>query len=259
MKRFILLCAATTLVAASTCAQGLTWESVTTGMGREHMSTFYYMPRMFKMSTSDGMDMIFLLDKQLIVNVDRNKKTYSEMTFGELEAGMKKVSGAMDAKMAELREQMKGMPEEQRKMMEKMMGKMGGGDQGAISVEKTGEKKTVSGYACTKYIVSQGGDEIVTMWVTKDIAGFDAMRRDMEEFGERMAALTPKFGKAMGEGMKKVDGFPMQSETSGIISVVKTVDKRSTPLSEFSVPAGYTKVKSELDKGMEQLMHEGKN
>ncbi|HET6272967.1 MAG TPA: DUF4412 domain-containing protein, partial [Bacteroidota bacterium] len=59
--------------------------------------------------------------------------------------------------------------------------------------------------------------------------------------------------KGLAEGMKKVDGFPIQTEMGqGITTLVTKVEKRSTPASEFTVPAGYKKVDSKMMEGMEE-------
>lgn len=100
-----------------------------------------------------------------------------------------------------------------------------------------------------------GGEPSYTMWVTKDVKEFDGMRKDMQEFGERMAAMTPRFASEMAEGMKNLDGFPVQTEIAGITSTVSKVANRTTPASAFEVPAGYKKEKPEMFEQMEKMQH----
>jgi hypothetical protein len=105
--------------------QGLSWESTTTISamnGKEIHSTSYYRTHMFK-QVSEKDAMIFRLDKEMIYNIDNLKKVYSAMTFAELEAFSKKANSEMNEKMSEMSKQLESMPPEQRKMMEKMMGK----------------------------------------------------------------------------------------------------------------------------------------
>lgn len=232
-------------------AQGLYWESMTKGpaMGENGMSSKnYYMPKMFK-DVSDRGETIIRLDKKLLVSVNHKDKTYSEMTFDELESSMKKAGGQLDERMKEMQEKLASMPEEQRKMVEKMMGdKMPGMNKEAkVEVTKSDETKTISGYACTKYLVTQDGKDFLTIWGTKEVKADEVMGKEMREFRERMSAMMPMNGKGMAEAMKQLDGFPIQTEVMGRITITVTkIEKRSTPTSAFEVPEGYKKVKSTM-------------
>jgi hypothetical protein len=42
--------------------------------------------------------------------------------------------------------------------------------------------------------------------------------------------------------MEKIDGFPMESSAMGMKTIVKKVEPRTTPASEFAPPAGFTAV-----------------
>ena len=95
--------------------------------------------------------------------------------------------------------------------------------------------------------MKRGDKEMMTLWVTKDVTGFDNLRRDLMEFGKRTAALTNMSG--LSEAYQKIDGFPMETDMDmmgKMTMVVTKVEKRSTPAGEFSVPAGYTKTDSPL-------------
>jgi hypothetical protein len=246
--------------AAAALAQGMYWESTVTGGPQgDQFHQMWAMPKMMKSITKDQPDQFIIrLDKQLLITIDTNEKTYSEITFTEMEAAMKKIGAKMDTRMAELKKKLAEMPEEQRKMMEKMMGATLGdadGKEEKVTVKNTGEKKTIGGFACTKTVVSQGENTMMTLWVTKSVSGFDAMRKDWEEFSKRMMALNPMGGKGLGEAFRQIDGFPIQTEMmKGIVSTVTKVEKKVTPASEFEVPSGYKKVKSQMleEKGGEE-------
>jgi len=247
-------------LAGTAFAQGLYWESTMSGgpIG-ERNEQMWAVPKKLKGVTKEtGESFIVRLDKEVFITIDPKEKTYSEMTFAEMEAMMKKVGGKMDSKMAEMQKQLAGMPEEQRKMVEKMMGdKMGGrgsAQDAAIDVKKTGDKKSISGFSCTKVVITEDDKDVMTMWVTKDVSGFDAMRKDWEEFSKRMMAMNPMGGKGLGEAFKKVDGFPIQTEMGhGITSTVTKVEKKTAPASEFEVPSGYKKVKPKMMEEMDKL------
>jgi GLPGLI family protein len=233
-------------------AQGVTWEAETTGGNEKDISKSYYMPRKVKIEQK-GNTIIFRLDQEKMITVNDEDKTYSEISFNELEQMMKQVDETMSSKMAEIKEQMASMPEEQRKMMEKMMAGQMGGMMEEPEVKNTGETKTINGYKCTKYIVLTGGKETFSVWTTKDVKEFAGMQKDMEEFGKRMAAMTPRIGKSVAAAMTNLEGFPIQQEMAGMRTTVLSVKKENSPASIFDPPAGYKRVKSEMMEGMEKM------
>jgi hypothetical protein len=255
VRRAFGLCLALSIGLAA-FAQGMYWETVTKGgpLGDEGMKAqMAYMPRMFKvMNPGEDNIMIFRLDKQVMYTLHPAKKTYSQMTFAEMEAAMKKASAKMDGETEDMKKRMASMPEEQRKMMEQMMGDKMGGKASTYEVSLPGDRKTISGYGCGKCVITQDGKDLMTLWVTKEVKGFDAMRRDMEEFSSRMMDMNPMGAKGLADAMKKVDGFPIETETAqGINTLVTKVEKRTTPAAEFEVPAGFTKEKPGIKKGLE--------
>lgn len=263
---FVALC-----VAVSAFAQGFYTQSrMEGGVMGERTSEMFAMPKKFKTveqqnsagagATAKGTVMIIRLDKEVLWTLDPTKRTYSETTFAELEGTMKKVGGKMDAAMEKMEKEMANMSEEQRKMVKQMMGNQMPGtqaDTAPVRVVNAGERKTISGFACTKYVAKQGDDVIMTAWTTRDVRGFDEMRKDWEEFSRRWASMMPRFGKEMAESYRQIEGFPIQTVMTMMNNTVTTtvtrVERRSTPASEFEIPAGYTKVKSELDDTMEKM------
>ncbi|MBM4160693.1 MAG: DUF4412 domain-containing protein [Ignavibacteria bacterium] len=238
------------IMSASVFAQGLYWESTTTGEGATQISKMFYMPKMFKIVTNQAEYVLLRLDREMFYTVHPGEKTYSEMSFADMEKTMKGAGARMDKAMEQMREQMKDMPEEQRKQVEQMMGgMMKGKEKGTkapVEVIKTSERKTVSGRGCTKYILRRGDEVIATLWVTKEVKEFEAMSKDFAEFSRRMMAMNPATTDAA-EGWDKIDGFPMETEHSkGIKTVVTKIEKQSVPVSDFEVPKGYKKVKSKM-------------
>jgi hypothetical protein len=253
MKRVIvtmlLICG---LTAAN--AQGMYWQSTSEGMGGKHNEENFAAPKMFKMVRTGGAEegsvMIVRLDKKLMWMLNPEKKTYSEITFADIQ----KMANKGSDKMAAMKEKMKGMPEEQRKMMEKMMG--GQMDQ-PVTVKKTGETKSILGHSCTKLIVMRGEEEFMTLWISKDVKGFAPLMADWKEFSEQMASMTSRFAKGMSDVYKEIKGFPLETSVSmmghSMTTVVTKVEMRSTPASEFDIPLGYTKVKSPMEEEMQKM------
>jgi GLPGLI family protein len=233
------------LASSGLVAQGLYYESTMTGgpFGNDgNVSHTYLMPKMMKyVNAKDGDFMIMRMDTEKMISVDVTKKTYWETSFAELEQSMKKASAKMDAQMEKMKEQMKDMPEEQRKMMEKMFGGKTGGPGAAVTMTKTGETKKISGFSCTKFVAKEGDKELMTIWATKDVKTFDVIRKDYESLTKRMTAMNPTFAKGLVEAMYKIDGFPIQTVWGEFLTTVTKVESRTTPASEFNVPAGYAK------------------
>jgi hypothetical protein len=234
-----------TMIGTALLAQGLYYESVTKGgmLGdKEIPSSTYLMPKMFKhVSQPEGNSVILRMDQQKMYNVNPKEKTYSEMTFTEMEEQMKKMSAKMDSQMAQLEESMKNMPPEQRKMMEGMMGSKMGKPGAEVQLVRTDEKKKVSGFNCMKYVAKEGEKDLMTLWATKEVRGFESLRKDYEALTKRMMSMNPGFMKGLVDAMLKVDGFPMETEWGGMTVMVTKVEARSTGAAEFAVPAGYTK------------------
>jgi hypothetical protein len=240
--------------AASAFAQGLYWESKGAGVAGERVSKHYYMPRMFKSVEDEyGTVIIFRLDKEMLYTIHPKEKTYKQVTFAEMEAAMKKGGEKLDKRMVELQKKMESMPPEQRKMMEDRMGAFMPGkekDQ-KIEVVATGDRATISGFPAAKYVIKRNGKEMLALWVTKDLKGYDVMRGDFDQFMKRSMRMSP-IAKGMADAFTKVDGFPVQTEIGEIKETVTKIERRSIPASEFDVPAGYTLEKGNGDTEKEE-------
>ncbi len=240
------------LLAAAAFGQGMTWDSNIVSNGREMVTHTYYVPKKLKtVNDQEGDFNIIRLDQEKVYTVRAKEKTYSVMTFAEIEQMGKK----MNAQMEQLQKQMKDMPEEQRKMMEKMLGGKTPGAQKEPKIEviKTGEQKTINGFACRHYSVLRDGKEEISLWVTSDVKGFAAMKQDFMEQSRRMSAMTPGGFKGIVEAMQKVDGFPIETEMGDMMKTTVTkVDMKTVASSEFEVPAGFTRVENTTPEGKEK-------
>lgn len=228
-------------------AQGIVWETTTTypDQKKEMHERSSYMPGMIRQDNlTDNVVVVFRLDKQLIRTLIPDEKSYSELTFQDMDNMRKKMSGQMEDRMKKLNEQMASMSESERKQMEEMMGGkmkhvMKGG---TIDVTTTGKKETIAGFSATEYLVTKDGEEFAHVWASKDVPNFAGMNADMKEFIARMASMMPKNGGPFGEGLKKVEGFPMIIDIKGLMKMkVTKVEKKNTSQSEFDVPPGFKK------------------
>jgi hypothetical protein len=231
------------LIAAVAYGQGIYWESMSSSGGETPQKSFA-IPKMFKhVDDNENHVMIVRLDREMMYAIDMLKKTYWQMTFAEMEAMMREASVKMDVAMAEMQESLKNMPPEQRKAVEQMMGKqmMGLAKRGKVDVTATGETKAVVGYACRKYVATRDGEELVTVWTTKDLKSFQNLQKDWKAFNKRLLSMNMSVGKPLMEAFQKFDGFPMETTIAGVNTVVTKVQERSIPEAEFEVPAGFKK------------------
>ncbi len=198
---------------------------------------------MFKQSTGTK-SVIIRLDKEMFYTVDADKKQYSEMPFSELETKMKSAGDEMNSKMAEMKKKLESMPPEQRKMVEKMMGDRlsDSGKTPAVEVTKSTEKKTISGFPCVKYVITSDGKEFGTIWTTTAIPEFSTMKDEFMSLSQRLASLSPVNGKQLSAGLKKIQGFPIETDLSSMTTIVTKISKQAIPAGEFEIPAGYTRV-----------------
>jgi len=209
----------------------------------ENEKIFYKSGKFKTSNLATGKDMVFRFDKELTWSIDHKNKSYTEMTFAQMQEGMDKMKSAM-------KESMKDMSPEERKMMEKMMGKnlgkMFGGEEPGIemSVKRTGKKKTILGYNCELIYLNLNDEPMMEMWVTDKLS----MGTDLLEVYEKMGFIK---GNLTDEA-KKINGIPlankmtmdmgmgkMESETE-----VNKVVKTSVSDSEFEIPRGYKKKES---------------
>ncbi len=201
----------------------------------------FYQPGKFKvMNMTTDQDMILRFDKELSWTINHKDKSYTEITFAQMQEGMNSMRSAM-------KEHMKDMDPEQRKEMEKMMGKnlgkMFGGEESLfeMTVKRTGKSKTILGYNCEQVFLNLDDEPMMELWVTDKLS----MGSEFIEVYEKLGLVKGK----LSEEAKKIKGIPlankmtvdtgmgkMESETT-----VTKVEKTSIAGSEFEVPKGYTK------------------
>jgi hypothetical protein len=232
------------LFSLTALGQGLSFEIV---RGENHETggeKGLYMPGMFRQEDRDGRVSILRLDKELIISINPEKKTYTETTFKEFEAKVKdarmKSDGAMKKHLAQ-------MPPEQRKKIEERMAAMSGQDaETKVEVVETGKGKNIDGYSCMAYTVKRGGKEIETVWATRDIPNFVSVRKDFQRIASFFSSITG--GRSAFASLEKVDGFPIESSgTTGTQEKIRNIKEGSFPASAFEVPPGYAREKSALE------------
>jgi len=176
-----------------------------------------------------GDEMIFINDEQ---------KTYSRGTTDEY----------CNSISATFEQMMKGVPEEQRKMM--AQGKETSGQD--VSIVKLGDGGTIAGYKTVKYKVLAGGELFKEIWLTLDsslmkeykplmpvLKKFNSCTSRMEM--ESSPENTPEYQKLSEAGFE-LKSVRYESGNPEPETDVVQLKKKTIPESEFKVPSGYKKV-----------------
>jgi hypothetical protein len=218
-------------------SQGVTMTMTTTSNGRTSTATHYFSGNASKSVSADGNESIIRFDQQKLITIDNKQKTYTEMTFQQMQ------------EMADqLGKSMGGISDnpEAAAAIKKMMG---GGNSGPLTVTKQGPGEPVAGYATEKYLVT--GPMDMQIWAAPDLkvpaTYYDAVKI-------RIPA-NPMFdvGK-MYDAFKQISGWPvkyvmtinMMSRSMTTTTEVTSIQKGAIPASTFEIPAGYKKVESKF-------------
>jgi hypothetical protein len=198
------------------------------------------------MDRNPDLYMIYRADKNAFWMVDVKGKTFTEMTDKDLDS----MRAKMDAAMAKLREQMKGMPPERQRMMEEMMAKMSpGGAQGPRTVyRKIGDGGKVQGWPTEKYEGRRDSAKVSEIWTTapKNVGVREAdvkVLMDMGKFFQKFAKGLPDL---VGNRENGLEGVPVKSigyrdGKPHWQSELKSVKKEDLAASLFEVPAGFAR------------------
>jgi hypothetical protein len=188
---------------------------------------------------------IFDGSKQVLTIVDSERKTYTEMTKAEVDA--------LGGMMAQVEQQLKSLPPEQRTQLEAMMKGRGMGAAAAapkIQYKKVGTD-TVGKWTCDKYEGYADGKKTADLCtVDPKVLGFSAadfaITRELADFFKKLlpasAAQMFSIGTPEDQGFS---GIPVRSvvTTGGrqIASEITEVSRQTFADSLFQVPAGYQK------------------
>jgi hypothetical protein len=222
------------LLACFVSAQsGLTLEKkvTNTGMmargGASGTKTLYLADDFIREVSSDGTERIIFVAERKMVNIDHNKKEYSEITFAELNAMLEDAS----SKMAQNQQAMEAM----KKMM--------GGGSGQITLEEEGPGEEIAGYDTRKYRLLMN-PITVRIWAAPDLevpkVYYDMLKLSFPP--------NPMFDMAaMFDNFKKIEGLGLKTETSMKMmgmegkSVEEVVDVKKGSIPAAAIPENYRK------------------
>ena len=195
------------------------------------------------------MSVTYDADAKVMRMIDTAKGTYTEIT----EQDLKQMAGMM----AQMQEQMKNMPPEQRKMMEDMMkGRGGAGMPGAqaaparITYKRTGTGKAGQ-WACTTYDGFRGAEKVAEVCAAE--SGLDLTAADfqvVQQLADMMKSMAPQqreqlavYGTVDSQGFA---GFPVRRVTfrngkPESTSELTEFRREAIPAAVFAAPAGFKK------------------
>jgi hypothetical protein len=201
--------------------------------GGSSTETVYFGTHAIKQASADGKDFIMLFDQRKIITVDNNRKTYSEMTFEQMQQ-------ALDKALAGIAGNAQAM-----EAMKKMMGRSGA----PVAVTKEGAGGTIAGYPTEKYRIT--GPVEMEIWAAPDlkvpVAYYDSLPLRMPP--------NPMFdARELSKAYKQIEGWPMKTVLNirmmgmsmTTTTEVSSVRKGAIPAATFAVPAGYKLVQEKF-------------
>ncbi len=250
----VVLVAALSLPAAAAWADGVLIHEKTTVGGKTQTHEIQIDQHRMRAETAsptgDKQAMVFDGAKQVMLMINYDKKTYSEMT----QADVDRLGGQMGDAMAKMQQQMQNLPPEQRARIEAMMagrGRSGGAAGGAAKTEykKTGSDR-VGKWACDVYEGTRNGQKVAELCtVAPQTLGFTAadfeVSRQLQAFFGKLvpqgADSLFRIGSAEDQGFS---GVPVRRVSFGPMpstSEITDVTRQTFPDSAFSAPEGFQK------------------
>lgn len=196
------------------------------GMDKTTATTTYFSQRALRVDSEMGPTTLILFDEEKLVSIDHNRKTYSEVSFKQMQESMAKL-------VAEMKKN-----KEQYEAMRKMMG----GTSSTFVVEATGPGETIAGFRTEKYRLKGPWD--MEIWAAPDLPApalyYDAMKMRMPsnpifDFGK----MYDEMKKIQGMTLKTVQVINMMGREMKTVTEVTAVEKGPVPAEKFQLPVGY--------------------
>lgn len=145
---------------------------------------------------------------------------------------------------------MVALPPEQRRQIEAMMGKQFSARKspGPMTVRKSGDTRTIAGFRSSHQLVAEDGTQVLELWTTPEVKEFAGLRQTHERFAKSTGAMRVRGGaldahtRAWSEAMRSIDGFPLETTSSGVKNTVVKLERRAIPATEFEIPSGSKRV-----------------
>ncbi len=204
------------------------------GSGQQSTGTVYLSRNAIRNSDSMGTDSIIRFDEKRMIHLDHKKKTYTSMTFEEMQKMMDDLGQKMDKAGEE-------GGQEAMQAMKKLFGNVSD----SVKVTKLGPGEQIAGYSTVKYQVEMGFMQM-EMWAAPDLkmppVYYDSFKMKAKNPMFDMSKLYDEFKKIEGYPVKQVTAMSMMGMKMTTTKEVTSVAKGSIPASTFDIPAGYKAV-----------------
>ena len=210
----------------------------------------------FRAEDADARAVQIYKDK-IIYIVEMDEKRYTTLD----KASIQSLSGQIAEARKQMEARMQNMTPEQREMVEKMMGNMGGlgaKEPLARSIKPTSRTETAAGQTCKVWEVTVNGakEEELCVVAPGSLTGGTEMMATMKELGDLFRDFMDSLGGAGSRNtindawrdLQAVNGIPIITRTfeNGKPSQeirLMTVRSEAVPASQFAVPAGFKQKK----------------
>jgi hypothetical protein len=227
------------------------------GMDAQSQQTIFLEKDRLRMEMSgeeEYQTVIFRGDKNVFWVINKDKKSYFEMTQDD----MVKLKSQMENAQKMMMEQMKNLPEEQRKMMEDMMpSNMSVEKKEKTVYTKKGGGVKVGKWTATHYEGTTKGKKSSEMWTADwsqvgfDRSDFQVMTK-MADFFSALSQDASDFMKVGSEDWEKemgISGMPVRwvdylEGGASSEGTVKDISQKNLESSLFEIPAGFDKDQS---------------
>ncbi|RMH21864.1 MAG: DUF4412 domain-containing protein [Acidobacteria bacterium] len=168
-----------------------------------------------------------------VVYIDHKKKRYSETSTEEMRRHFVELEKMLD----------------ENPILSKMVGKVS-----EVTVERTGETRTIAGYPCEHYVLTMGKALTFDVWATRKLEIPVSYYDGRKMLYASMGPMAARFEKML-EAMKDIGGMALAMTVStkamgfDAESTSEATEVRIGPLpaDAFAIPAGYKKGKSAFE------------
>lgn len=222
-------------VGGITLHQQTTISGMPVGQGHgETTETTFLSAEAVRHSSSNGNDFIVRKGEGKLITIDHNKKTYSEITFEEIQKAMKKAAS--------------GVTQDQEALQS--LRQMTGGKIGNVTLTEQGSGGVVAGFVTRKYFLDIPPLEM-QIWSAPELQMpsfyYDALKlRTQTNPLFDMRKVFEAFKKMNGLAVKTIVIMKVMQTTMTVTTEVTSVEKAPLPTSTFEIPPGYTQIEPQL-------------
>ena len=189
-----------------------------------------------------------VLDPEAVLVVDHARRTFTRVSFEQLDNTLGLVADAMKQarrmQRKALAEALESASGDERARLQKQLDALGPGGPppGEIRFEKTGRTTRIAGLAAERVLVLAGGEPQAVMWVAQEIP-VEPLRAMLARLA-RLAPLQKQVAEWQVQVLLDVPGFPLRvaglahGEEEDFLRVTKA-ERADFDAAFFSPPAGY--------------------